>query len=222
MLTIIIDRLRKHGFRRAWRSLLSYVRSHQRTDDFDRRHGIDTAGIVPLWRFPADLPGLRFAGRYQPAHEDAVICPLTALDEDWSEFTFVDIGAGKGKALIVAARCGFKSLIGVEFVPALAQTAAANLTKLGIENAIVICRDAAEYRFPPGDLVVFFYDPFAAELMRAVIGHLRQDATGKLYVIYVNPRHEAAIWDSRFLKLKFCAPHVNAKVWEFDCVRVII
>jgi SAM-dependent methyltransferase len=178
-------------------------------DAFDRRYGTDTAGILPFWRIPPDLSGRRFAVRYQPSDELWLTEPLRALKEDWGYFTFVDVGAGKGKAIIVAASFGFKSLIGIEFVPALAKIAKANLEKVCIKNAEVVCMDAAAYRFPQANLVVFFYNPFSDEMMRRVIANLREDAIGRVYVIYANAKHEGVLLESGFLDYVCSRPNVS-------------
>ena len=208
------DRLRRLGIRGAWRSLRSYARSCWRVDDFDRQHGTDTAAIVPLWRFPTNLPALGFAMRYQPVDEDWVIEPLRELRRDWTDFVFLDIGAGKGKAIITAAPFGFKHLIGVEFVPGLAKVAESNLARAGVKNATIVCLDATDYHFPAGNLVVFFYNPFAAEVMRMVIANLRRDKRGKVYVIYAGPEQSGVIHDNRFLKIALIKP--NVMVWESE------
>jgi predicted RNA methylase len=43
------------------------------------------------------------------------------------ETTFVDIGSGKGRALIIAAEYAFKRIIGVEYSPSLATICRRNL-----------------------------------------------------------------------------------------------
>ena len=40
--------------------------------------------------------------------------PLDSLAIDASRFTFVDLGCGKGKPLMVAASYGFRRLVGVD------------------------------------------------------------------------------------------------------------
>jgi len=41
---------------------------------------------------------------------------ISQLPVDFGESVFIDIGSGKGRILIMAAECGFKRIIGVEFV----------------------------------------------------------------------------------------------------------
>jgi len=157
------------------------------------------------------LPNLAFAVRYQPVDELCVTEPLQMLGRDWRRFTFIDLGAGKGRALIASAPFDFKSLVGVEFVPTLVETARKNLAKVGLSNSVIICDDASAYRCPPCDLVVF-YNPFAAELMRTVVDNLRADARGELCGIYVRPMHVAVLRVCGFLEPVFSRP--NLTVWK--------
>ena len=59
---------------------------------------------------------------------------------------------------MLASSLGFKQVIGVEFAQELVEIA--NLAKMKVTSAIVEHLDAAEYRFPDRDLVVFLNNPF--------------------------------------------------------------
>ena len=63
--------------------------------------------------------------------------------------SFVDLGCGKSRPLIVAAAMGFKTVIGVEFVRELVEVAREDLRKTR-SNARVVCADAAWYELPVG------------------------------------------------------------------------
>ena len=120
---------------------------------------------------------------------------ISVLPDDPRTFTFIDLGCGKGRALLVAANLGFKQVIGVEFVHELAETAKKNLDILGITNAVVELADAAEYYFPGGGIVVYLNNPFSGEVMEKVIVNLKRSLPKKVYVIYTNPTC-AALFDS--------------------------
>jgi SAM-dependent methyltransferase len=120
---------------------------------------------------------------------------ISALPDDPRTLTFIDLGCGKGRALLVAAKLGFKQVIGVEFAHELAETAKKNLEILGITNAVVEHADAAEYHFPSGDIVVYLYNPFHKEVLQKVIENLKRSLPKKVYVIYGIPAC-AALFDS--------------------------
>ena len=111
---------------------------------------------------------------------------------------FVDFGCGKGRAILLAATYPFKRIVGVEFSPQLAETARRNL--LTYRNPGQVCRDiemvlcdAVDFPIPDDPLVLFFYNPFGAEVMERVVGNVRRSLEGHprpLTVIYYNPAHE--------------------------------
>ena len=138
---------------------------------------------------------VRFGERYQAVNADWLQSALAFLNEDWSTFTFVDLGCGKGRALIVAFENGFARVIGVEFAKSLVEIARKNSDIVGA-RAEVTHEDATRFEFPNGDLVVFMSNPFQGEVMRQVMNNLARHSGGKLYLLYYNPK-EMAIVDER-------------------------
>ena len=179
--------LRRNGLRFTLREGLNVIKATRETDDFDVKYGTDTGSLVPLWKFTIRSANARFATAYLPIDEKALVDAIGVLPDDPRALTFIDLGCGKGRALIVAANMGFKQVIGVEFAHELAETAKKNLEILGITNAVVEHADAAEYDFPSGGIVVFLFNPFYEEVMQKVIANLKRSLPKKVYVIYVNP-----------------------------------
>ena len=92
---------------------------------FDQMHGVDTSGLVPAKHL--------ITGHANDEHVTAYygVAPsiLRTLIERWREtipphpissYTFIDIGAGKGRGLLVASELRFRKVIGIELNPALA------------------------------------------------------------------------------------------------------
>ena len=86
------------------------------------------------------------------------------------ETSFIDIGSGMGRVVILAAQQPFKMVVGVEISGSLHEVARENLAALDPE--VVLCRnvrlvlgDAATYRFPRGRLVVYLYNPFRTQVL---------------------------------------------------------
>jgi SAM-dependent methyltransferase len=75
--------------------------------------------------------------------------------------TFVDIGAGKGKACFYAAP-SFERVIGVEFSRQLMTVANDNLRRTRLRNIEFVCADAAAYDLPEAPALVFLFNPFEA------------------------------------------------------------
>ncbi|MDP9050111.1 MAG: class I SAM-dependent methyltransferase [Acidobacteriota bacterium] len=179
------------------------------THPFDLENGTDTGGLIAGADLAsghasdlhiagyAAVPPSRFrniVGRWQvsnPPH------PL-------ADYTFVDIGCGKGRALLLSAEYGFREVVGVELNPSLAAIARSNAdlwstagkarSPIRVEQA-----DAAELSFPPSPCVVFLFNPFGLELMRHLASRMAADFHNReddLEVLYYKPEQAAAFADS--------------------------
>jgi len=163
---------------------------------FDRRHGTRTSGFVSqndLPQSPVDAGKPGFYAASQPSIIRAALQAIPAV----AEFSFVDLGCGKGRALLVATEFQFRAVVGVELSPGLAAIARENSRALRrrfparkpIEIAL---HDAVTYTFPRGNLVVFLYNPFGAPVVDQVAANLEAHASStgaKVFVVYYNPVH---------------------------------
>ena len=202
----------------GFQGLRGLLRPSGPTDAFDLKYGTDTGEPAALWKFKIDSPNARFGAGYQTISEEALVDVIRFLGEDTHALTFVDVGCGKGRALLVAANLGFKQVIGVEFVHELAVTARKNLAKLSITNATVVEIDAVDYRFPPrSDIVVYFFNPFSEEVMQKVIVNLGESFPRKLYVIYACPQC-AGLFDASGLLTRLGSPPKtpDIQVWRLS------
>jgi hypothetical protein len=115
---------------------------------------------------------------------------------DWRDEVFIDYGSGLGRALLFASTLPFRRIIGVELSKMLCEKAQENLQhyyrKAGktAPEFLVIAADASEFDLPDDVTVIYFFNPFRAELLRVVVGKIEeslQRAPRKCIVIYVNP-----------------------------------
>jgi SAM-dependent methyltransferase len=110
-------------------------------------------------------------------------------------YTFVDVGAGKGRALLLAAELPFRKVIGVELNEELARVARQNIdrwmrAKRSRKNIRVLAEDALEFRWPRAPLLVYLNNPFDCELVENLAANLSGVAAsgpGLVDVLYVNP-----------------------------------
>ena len=163
-------------------SLFSRILPDSRPDEFDLKYGVRTAGKIPRWRLLFSSLNAVHGVHYQPVGEQELHGAIDFLNDDLSRFTFIDLGCGKGRALVIAERYPFRSIIGVEYNRALAAEAAQNARR-----SQVICADAAGFEFPDDDLVLFLYNPFSAKIMAKVVAKLEKHRR-KFYVLYCNPK----------------------------------
>jgi SAM-dependent methyltransferase len=200
-----LQQIRQEGLRGVFYAASKYLH-RSAADDFDLRYGTDTSGLEPLWKLKVTSRNAVFGHSYDPTTEEELASAIRFLGEDPRAFTFVDLGCGKGRTLLVASKLGFKHVIGVEFARELVEIARTNLAKMGISNASVIHADATEFSFPEGELVIYLFNPFTEEVMRKVVANLRNSPAKKLYVIYTNPVCAAVFDSSGFLSRFGCPP----------------
>jgi SAM-dependent methyltransferase len=133
--------------------------------------------------------------------------PVAAMDE----FTFVDLGAGMGRAVLLAAEYPFRKVVGVELNVTLARIARKNAAlwrTAGRARAPmrIVCADAVEFRLPAGPCVVFLFNPFGAPVMRLLLTGLAKGFAGRvdqLDILYVNNEHETVLRRQAGLKRLF-------------------
>lgn len=171
-----------------------YGSGWERVHPFDRGHGTDTSG----WVSPLELPrgeaardhAICYAGS-QPSLLRLALAQLPALDT----CAFVDLGCGKGRALLVASEFPFHDILGVELSAPLARIAGRNAARIARRfpqrTAIAIAvADASTFPLPAGNLVLFLYHPFGAALVERVVTCVEAAlATERrvVYVVYYNP-----------------------------------
>jgi SAM-dependent methyltransferase len=142
----------------------------RRTDArFDAETGMDTAGVLGLYDLTVASRNRAFGNEYQATDPEQFRSAMAALDVPFDESTFIDLGSGKGRALLLAANYPFKRIVGIEFAEELHLAAKANVERIEGEDRIeVIHGDASEYMLPPGSVVLYLFNPFDRPLMSAV------------------------------------------------------
>lgn len=200
----IFRSLREQGIGRTIAKSIRYVRDGRILDDFDRQYGTDTATKRQIWELDVSSKNARFGRRYQPSDESEIEAARDFIGQPPDRFTFIDLGSGKGRCLIIAARLGFRSVVGVEFARELSEIAQSNLKKVGLETVLALHMDATDYVFPPGSMLIYMANPFRAEVMSKVIDNLRQRCVqwpgDDVYVVYQRPECRELLDDAPFLE----------------------
>jgi SAM-dependent methyltransferase len=173
---------------------------------FDVSTGCDTSGMMHRKRLGAE------ATDYQPIDPDVFRATISHIHEDFSCFTFVDFGCGKGRALLLAEHVGFDKIVGVEFSRRLARIARANAATMDSQRITVIDQDAREFAFPSSPLVVFLYNPFSGDILRSTMSKLRSRRE-IAYIAYVNPMHADVV--SSELGIQTIAADDWCAIWKW-------
>jgi SAM-dependent methyltransferase len=172
-------------------------RRRQRYGDmeYDWEHRVDTTSGSVGWR--ERLLGI-FLSAYQPTDPGAFAEMMASMPIDFHQFTFVDLGSGKGRTLLMAAEYPFRRIVGVEILPVLHRVAEENVRAYLERTANVrfaatgeqrgstetphaaslaasdsqidcVCSDARDYEFPLEPLVLYLFNPISqAGLVRVV------------------------------------------------------
>jgi SAM-dependent methyltransferase len=163
---------------------------------FDRRFGTETSGRVELDSLTV-LGENRARGVYFESTPTALFrFFLSNITVDHAKFTFVDLGSGKGRTLLMASDYPFKRIVGVEFSRELHERALANIAvyRSASQSCIDIRSvnaDATSFEFPATPLFVYAYNPFDEQVMTAVLRNLLQSlaqSPRETVLMYYNPR----------------------------------
>jgi SAM-dependent methyltransferase len=192
--------------------------------DFDWDYHVNTTSGAVGWR--DRLLGM-FHSAYQPTEPAAFHEMLDALQQtpssdqttlgatlNFRDYTFVDLGSGKGRTLLMASDYPFRRIVGVELLPSLHAIAQQNLRQYKSESQRCfllesVCADATALPFPDDPLVFFLFNPFPESGMRQVVANLEQSLRAHprpLYILYHNPLLEHVLSESAFLR-KIASTH---------------
>jgi len=172
--------------------------------DFDWDHRVDTTSASVGWR--DRVLGLLHSP-YQPTDPSLFHEMVGKLEIDFGKFVFVDIGSGKGRALLMATDYPFRKVIGIELLPELHRIAEANIGKyrsdsqrcFAIES---VCGDAREFVFPPEPLVLYLFNPLPEARLDALLANLEHSLVEKhqpVVVLYHNPLLEQLLISRKWL-----------------------
>jgi SAM-dependent methyltransferase len=165
---------------------------------FDTTRSVETCAALPQPGPDQVVGDLGDSLTYSPVRAANVRASLRDLPiRNYADYTFIDIGSGKGRVLFVAAEFPFRKVIGVEFATHIHQHALRNIQRFrrwgrrcgSIES---INANAAEFEFPNENLVLYLCNPFGPEIMGRMLANLSQS-------LDTHPRHVVIIllWPER-------------------------
>lgn len=164
----------------------------QRTDfpihPFDQVHGVDTSGLVPAKHLVTGHPN----DEHVTAYYGVAPSILRSLIAHWREtipphpissYTFIDVGCGKGRGLLIASELPFRCVVGVELNPAMAAVARQNVAQWQAAHAAdptapliapieVLEQDALQFDLPDSPVLLFLFHPFEAPVLRQLLRRL--------------------------------------------------
>jgi hypothetical protein len=196
--------------------------------DYDFEHGVDTtwATVSLRTRIREWLSG----GQYQPSEPALFAEILGALPVAVDGFTFIDLGSGKGRTLLMAASYPFRRIIGMELLDELNNIARQNIARYRNDqqkcfNIEAQTGDARYFEFPLEPTILYLFNPFPRHVWRQVLANLHRSllaAPRQVYVIYHNPVHEdilaAQSWLQQIARThQFVIYEAMVSGWGIDC-----
>jgi SAM-dependent methyltransferase len=179
---------RRHGVLRLLREM------HYRLDNlwYERRLGVQTTGMVRLTEL-----GIRNSEyfEYTPLGYRAIFSALRLVPLAPAELSFLDIGCGKGRALVAAARFPFRRVRGVEISRELLAIAQGNLARMRNRRALDVqvdhC-DATTYDIPEDVNVIYVFNSFNGATLQKVVENILASQARRprtIYLTYFNTVH---------------------------------
>jgi SAM-dependent methyltransferase len=178
-------------------------------DRFDKKYNVSTQDIISL----KDLGITNNSLWYVPTHERVLNHVIRKLNIRYEDYIFIDIGCGKGRALLMAMLFPFKRIIGVELTETISNLAKDNVEILKQHKLTkctdieVQCKDATNFDPPNDNLAFFLYYPFRGRILNQVLDNIYKshaDINKKILIAYVHldtPEKEVFLSKSYLKKL---------------------
>jgi hypothetical protein len=183
---------------------------------FDAEFGTDTSGLIAAEelvdsRRRKNIHNTGFYATAPSIFQQA----FARLEIDFERFTFVDLGAGKGRIMLLASNFPFQQVLGVEFIPELQAIATRNISVYQpatrrCQDVQCILSDVQEFVFPTVPLVIFMWHPFVGPVFERVMQNLEESLRcnpREVYIVYLKPEFGHVIeripslqklWETRF------------------------
>ncbi len=176
---------------------------------FDRRHGTDTSGLLPGSEIAqgTGIPPAELTAYYGVApsilHGLVDVWLRECAPQPIDKTVFLDVGAGKGRAMLLASQHPFLRVEGVELNAALAAITTANIQVWkGNSQALALAPlrlregDATRLPLPQEPTLAYLFHPFEAKLLRRFLAHVAGSLAGQPRVfdlMYVNAEHNSLL-----------------------------
>jgi len=171
---------------------------------FDLQHGVDTSGLIGGRRLSSGRIHDRHITAYWGTAPSAFLEVFALWNESLSngpysshDYVFIDIGCGKGRALMLASDHSFSRVVGVELNPALVSIAKKNLIKWKAsahtcDDIEVLNADALEFPFPESPTLLYVFNPFDVHVTQLLLDRIQAVSLARsipIDIIYMTPEH---------------------------------
>ena len=189
------EHARPERLREDYRAFLHWLHGRVLDPPKEQLFFVPTKDPVALSELTIASPNREHGHPYRPTPCQLFEWTLGGIDYDFSKLTFVDYGAGKGRALLLAAEHPFAAVAGVEFAEELQDDAEMNIaqyprSRMRCRNVECVLADASQVGPPEGEAVHYFFNPFSRELFAEVLNNIivsYRHKPRRFYLILVDP-----------------------------------
>lgn len=165
---------------------------------FERRwHKLN---LAPIEDGSLDVPGGKpYVNSGGPVLE-AALHKLTITSED----SILDIGCGKGGAMLTLAKSAFSRVDGVELSPELVQIGNMNLKRAGFDKGRIVQADATAYQGLDAYTFFYMYNPFTDAMVERTLSNIVKSHARrprKITLVYMNPVSDKIVRAAGFREL---------------------
>jgi SAM-dependent methyltransferase len=134
---------------------------------FDATYGTETFGRHDVKT--SEDTGDTTTWGYSAINQDFFREIMRSVPRPLAEYTFVDVGSGKGAAVLMASEFGFRRLVGVELAEELVRIAKLNTERFNRKTGKTIVpewvqTDFFKWKIPSEPQLFFFNNPFPPDL----------------------------------------------------------
>lgn len=189
------------GLKRTLSSAPQYIHHLMIDRLYDWKFGTKTSRYMMLKALNVDRPSFNHSLQCEPTpfyrSEKILKTALQLSGLIPSEVVLVDFGCGTGRILMVGLTLGFSKAIGIESSLTLCQVASQNLRTFTNQykqsgECEIVAEDASHFEIPSEANILYFFNPFNAQVMESVIKNIltsHRKCPRCIWVIYLNPRH---------------------------------
>ena len=186
------------GIRRSIQTILSVVVDLR----FDRRYGTDTHIHGDLASLDVATPSRDHAVAYAPTKSRHFAAVMRACRFPPGS-TFVDVGSGKGKVLLLASQYRFAHVIRIELSPRLCRIAENNVRAFESQVPLrapiqIVEADAGDHELGADANVFFLFNPFDDTILKRFVDNLERSLKASprgIWILYNFPRRRE-VFDS--------------------------
>jgi hypothetical protein len=182
---------------RLWESLIDRILNRS----FDLYYRVETRKLLEPEEMDIGKAEAKQAKRYQGSHVRILRKAFRRLNIDFADYHFIDLGCGKGRAMLIASIFGVKKCIGIEISPTLQTICDLNINtfcrRTGADKKAfeVFKGNVLDFRVTTPNNLVYLFNPFNMNVVEGVVKKLKcASLTPEADVILsINPRSDTVL-----------------------------